>query len=395
MSILESLSIERFRGLQNLQLKDLGRINLLVGTNNSGKTSVLEALSIYSNPLDLREWWLTSLQRGQEDRFMRPSVIDSFRWLFPQERSRSLNADLDFDSEVEGISIRSNGTFPISKLVASYESIEELRVTRRRANSRDEDSDNNAELMSGLELRIQVEPNFRAGNENQLDLNIFSEDKSNLGDNELNFQLWDGEPSIRFPRSRTYNIAVETVTPVSHRLESHQFRLLSEARYKNFKTDVVELLKSVDSNIDDIEILADSGSVSRTQFSIYIQHAKLGLAPLNTFGDGIRRLLHIALKLVRVRGGLLLIDEIESTIHTEALQSSYAWLAKWCEEMDVQLFATTHSLEAVDALLDVTQSKDDLVLYRLESNREKMNVTRHDWSRLKILREELGQEVRW
>ena len=131
------------------------------------------------------------------------------------------------------------------------------------------------------------------------------------------------------------------------------------------------------------------------RFNIYIQHKKLGLAPVSTFGDGIRRLLHIALKLASVKGGILLIDELESTIHTEALQNSFQWLVKWCTEMDVQLFATTHSLEAVDALLEVTESDSDLVLYRLEPKEGKTKVVRHDGHRLRRLREELGQEVRW
>jgi AAA15 family ATPase/GTPase len=116
---------------------------------------------------------------------------------------------------------------------------------------------------------------------------------------------------------------------------------------------------------------------------------------VSTFGDGVRRLLHIALKLASVRGGILLIDELESTIHTEALQNSFSWLVKWCKEMDVQLFATTHSLEAVDALLEVTEYESDLVLYRLEPKEIQTRVVRHDWDRLKRLREELGQEVRW
>ncbi|MFM7907086.1 MAG: hypothetical protein ACKPA9_18625 [Microcystis sp.] len=84
-----------------------------------------------------------------------------------------------------------------------------------------------------------------------------------------------------------------------------------------------------------------------------------------------------------------------SAIHTEALQSSFNWLVKWCQKMNVQLFATTHSLEAVDALLEVTEPESDLVLYRLEPKENYTRVVRHDWTRLKSLREDLGQEVRW
>jgi len=63
--------------------------------------------------------------------------------------------------------------------------------------------------------------------------------------------------------------------------------------------------------------------------------------------------------------------------------------------MDVQLFATTHSLEAVDGLLASAESDSDLVLYRLEPKESQTRVVRRDGHRLRRLREELGQEVRW
>ncbi|MDM8550529.1 hypothetical protein QUF72_10640 [Desulfobacterales bacterium HSG2] len=60
---LENLMIHRFRGLQELELSGLGRINLLVGANNSGKTSVPEAVSTYCRPLDPLEWLNTAWRR--------------------------------------------------------------------------------------------------------------------------------------------------------------------------------------------------------------------------------------------------------------------------------------------------------------------------------------------
>lgn len=73
--------------------------------------------------------------------------------------------------------------------------------------------------------------------------------------------------------------------------------------------------------------------------------------------------------------------------------------------MDVQLFATTHSLEAVDALLQSIEamenlngqnnSSKDFVLYRLEGENGKNLARRFNSEKLHILREELGQEIRW
>jgi len=388
---LKSVKIHQFRGLRDLELKDLGQINLFVGINNSGKTSVLEALSIYCHPLDIRVWLNTARQREQEYRISRTPSLDALQWLFAHEPP--------FDGgqlSTGAISISGTGTesFPVRKIKATYGEIEGMFVSDKRRkfptnNSINEiedeqiaESEDLSEMRKGLELKVELYTN---------QLNLFDGEEPNLVEN---YQLWENEFLSRSSVRIEPNIVTSVVTPVSHRSDIGQFRLLSEARFHNFKADVLELLHEMDRNISDIEILLSPESIS-SRFNIYIQHDKLGLAPISTFGDGIRRLLHIALKLASVKGGILLIDELESTIHTEALQNSFSWLVKWCKEMDVQLFATTHSLEAVDALLGVTEVESDLVFYRLEPKEMKTGVVRHSWDRLRRLREDLGQEVRW
>ena len=51
---ISSLDIKCFRGLKNLKLDDLSNINIFVGGNNSGKTSVLELLKLMSAPYDVK-----------------------------------------------------------------------------------------------------------------------------------------------------------------------------------------------------------------------------------------------------------------------------------------------------------------------------------------------------
>jgi energy-coupling factor transporter ATP-binding protein EcfA2 len=383
---LESIHIHQFRGLRDLELKNLGHINLIVGINNSGKTSVLEALNIYCHPLDIKIWLNTARQRDQEVLGERMPSTDALQWLFPH----AFGCDKD-EPQSGSIIISSEGSFPVKSMVAVYEQIEGVWVSNR--------SDDVVVIRDGQILRNEAVPGFRKGLNFKIDLLTDQPDQLSLLENSTSlstsFQLWEGDfsPATVNLKNRP-SLQTTTVTPSSHRSEIDQIRLLSEARFQNFKSDVLNLLQQLDKNISDIEILLSPGLVG-SRFSIYIQHNKLGLAPISTFGDGVRRLLHIALKLASVRGGVLLIDELESAIHTEALQNSFSWISRWCREMDVQLFATTHSLEAVDALLEATDSSSDLVLYRLEPKEMHTRVVRHDWSRLKLLREELGQEVRW
>ena len=113
---LENITIHQFRGLKELELKDLGQINLLVGVNNSGKTSVLEALSIYCDPLDIRTWLITARQREDGYSNAHTSQLDALRWLFDKETLQTGT-----------ILISGDGSFAIKKMKAMYDDIEEMR----------------------------------------------------------------------------------------------------------------------------------------------------------------------------------------------------------------------------------------------------------------------------
>ena len=376
---LDNITIHQFRGLKELELKDLGQINLLVGVNNSGKTSVLEALSIYCDPLDLRGWISTARQREEIFSSSRTPPLDALRWLFNK------------DTPDIGIFISGDGAFTVKRVKAVYEDIEGFFPAKRKQFIHMNDP-----IYSEDEDDQVIEEEVRKGLDLQIDLydgqpTIFDEQSPAFSGK---YQLWENDFLLsKKPTKKEFKLPISIVTPTSHRSNIGQIRLLSDASFYNFKSDVLALLIQMDQNISDIEILLPPESTS-SRTNIYIQHQKLGLVPLSSFGDGVRRLLHIALKLASVKGGILLIDELESTIHTEALQSSFQWLAKWSKEMNVQIFATTHSLEAIDSLLAVNENASDLVLYRLEPKETQTKVVRHDWSRLKRLRENLGMEVR-
>ena len=64
--MIQTLTLENYRGFQRFELHDLGRVNLIVGTNNAGKTSVLEAVSILQSPGDFGAIWSTLSRRGED-----------------------------------------------------------------------------------------------------------------------------------------------------------------------------------------------------------------------------------------------------------------------------------------------------------------------------------------
>ena len=81
---LSDLVIHKFRGIAGAEFSSFGRANLIVGNNNSGKTSFLEALALYCAPFSISNW--LRIARSRETRPALP--IDALRWLFPKQDGR-------------------------------------------------------------------------------------------------------------------------------------------------------------------------------------------------------------------------------------------------------------------------------------------------------------------
>jgi AAA15 family ATPase/GTPase len=183
----------------------------------------------------------------------------------------------------------------------------------------------------------------------------------------------------------------QIVTPFSHRAGGLISQLWSEVVEADLKQETIDLLRFFDPAIEDVDIILPS---ERKQL-LSIKHKKLGRAPLSTFGDGLRRVFTLATVIPRVKNGLLLIDELEAAVHTKALEKAFGCLVNVCVNNNVQLFATTHSLEALDALLDAARERADFVVYRLQQDEERTIAVRFDKETIVRLREELGMEIRY
>jgi len=381
MKHLDNLTIHRFRGLRDLKLQDLGQINILVGGNNSGKTSVLEAISTYCQPLDIGEWLKTA---GLREIKASPKLpLNAFKWLFPQKNEVPKPILYVGETYITG-----NGSFQVAESRAIYNEMELLYQSEKDIEDSAEDwleYYDDIEYKSSHGAEIELKAIFRdppAG-----DASILGREFSNK------IEIWSNQRLSKHDSNTNHfypKLPIDTVTPVSHRQEKLESYLLSQAILRGLKNEVIQLLQIVDGEIIDLEIL----SLGELRPSIYINHKLLGFSPLSAFGDGVRRLLFIALAMAKVRGGVLLIDEIETAIHTVALCSSFASIVQWCQRLDVQLFVTTHSLEAIDAMLDASDSGTDLVLYRLEKKESQTKAIRLERERLHRLREDLGLEVR-
>lgn len=97
--------------------------------------------------------------------------------------------------------------------------------------------------------------------------------------------------------------------------------------------------------------------------------------PLGSMGEGIKRLLVLSLNLVNSAGGYLLVDEIDTGLHHSVMVGMWRLVLEAAKRLDVQVLATTHSLDCVHslaALYEGQSSVRDLIsLHRIERGAEK------------------------
>lgn len=378
--LFDRLQISGYRALQLVNLSQLGQVNIFVGDNNAGKTSILEAISILCNPLDPFQWLEVSQRRlylGRSLITFRPN-IEALKWIFSQK----IGASNDEIYQAE-ILIEANGITPIHKLKAKLGEIYGSGVEKNNQKSFDKDISSPEEEVSSPEI-----DSVRAGLELEIAVNRTSE-QLNLFPPEAEreiFQFWENERFVQRRRNKPI-VKNATIFPSSSSSEPLGERLSRIILQEDGKNKVVELLRSFDDNILDIHILTPTPTPT-----IYIEHKELGFAPLYVFGDGFKRTLIIALTVLTTDNGVLLVDEIETSIHVSALGSVFSWLIETCRRREIQLFVTTHSLEAIDAMLQPEIATDNVVAFRLNHNGQAPQ--RFSGNLLHRLRSERGLDVR-
>jgi AAA15 family ATPase/GTPase len=90
-------------------------------------------------------------------------------------------------------------------------------------------------------------------------------------------------------------------------------------------------------------------------------------------GDGMSRILRLALGLANAQGGVLIVDEIDTGLHFMAMTGMWKMLWEAAKQLDVQVFATTHSRDCWESLAEVAESEgvqdDTIVIHRVEKRK--------------------------
>ncbi len=362
--MLTKLHIQSFRGLQDFHLEDLRPINVLVGENNSGKTSVLEAMMAFLAPGSLRTWSYLLYARDPDGDISNLGRLAS--WLFPVVGRDSMDERRDIS--IDGVWFGDS-----EKLTMNYRKDEEMMEAGRRRNQ----EGGWDEVLTSVSIAKVSASFFSSEGEKSGELRFIPRTRERRV-----FEPIKVEGGIeRMPRR-----PVEYVKPHAHRSRGYSANSISEAVRRGLKEVLLGFLQIFDSEISEIDVIEDS--------TVIIQHRTLGPLPLHAFGDGLRKALVVAGHAFRVPGGVLLVDEAESALHVTCQRDFFTALFKLCESLQVQVFLTTHSLDAVDGIIQACSNPESLVGFHLPDRNSGQTVKRMSGDIMERLRFERGLDLR-
>jgi predicted ATP-dependent endonuclease of OLD family len=357
--MLKSFQIKRFRLFEHIEVKRLSRVNLVVGKNNSGKSTFLEAIELYAS--NVSPSVLIDLIESRQDDWFSEAQTDPYDSLKTPLRHLFFEHDLPIDED--GIvlgEIHSDTNLNIG--VAAYQNKSDYEGNIRKTRVRNEELLDNE--ISSLENFLIVEENGKTRRVARLD--------EDLRDIRRKYRPFLSKKEFEFK----YNWQTVPTSNIPNRKLSTLWDLTS---LTDLEAEVISALHLIDNRISAVAFVEDF-SRGRNESRIPLVKIK-GMNepfPLKSMGDGITRLFHIIVALVNARNGLLLIDEFENGLHWTVQPQVWDVVFQLAEKLNVQVFATTHSRDCIRGFDEAWQKYPDLgAFFRLDNKNGSIKTTEY------------------
>jgi hypothetical protein len=353
--VYRALTLHHLRGVSDLRAEGLKRFNLIVGRNNAGKTTLLEAAFLLGGatnpvfPTTLGQLRGQRLGGAYPDQVWRPlfygldprqtiSVTGSWD---NEPAARRLNIEaLEVNAYSDWLESSAGGAGGGVAAITDEFQIGGLRL-------RYSDGDNHTFTSSAV-----FDP--KTGN-----IDAQSKDRADF-------------VRTTFVSARAYSNLVR---------DAQQFSFLVKNKHEQ---EVVDGLKVIESGLQRIEVLSEPGGPS-----VYADFGLPGLIPLSVAGEGFVRLFSILVEVTASRRGVLLIDEIDNGLHHSVMDELWRILRTMCERHDVQVLATTHNDEIIHSAFVAFQSDlSNFGLFRVDRRDGIHRCVAYDQESLEAVREQ-------
>ena len=333
MDGFKNIEIKNFRGIDHLKIDDFSRVNVFLGQNNSGKSTVLEALFLIAgmyNP-DL------------------PQIINAFRTRKAYSKFSDIkylfrNLNLTNSPEITSEQFDDITRHLAIRLTHEYNG--HTQITSPSMNVAYSDAIADVNL---LEMDFDVTKE-----------NVTQHHQSRLVANQKG-ELIHSEMDASYKDLYGCSITSADLTIGNVTTE------LSELFKRKMKDVILQRLMLFDRRVNAIEILAND---------IFIGFEGIEeLIPIGMAGDGLRRYLSIIANSANPANNIILIDEIDNGLHYSAYKKLWEALFALAVSTNKQIFVTTHSKETLLKLNEMMEEhleyQDEMALYTLEQTKLK------------------------
>jgi predicted ATPase len=341
--MFRTLSISGFRGFEHLKVDGLDRFSLFLGRNNVGKTAALEAIFLLAGPTNPDLPLRVNVFRGIEHVRIEPEEI--WGWLF---HSKNLEKEIRIELEREAHKRR-------SLTIKLGESVIIRRKVRGGSKPRARPSSATVLTTKGpkeLVLKYQNE----AGK-------------------KVETKAFVSEKGIETERNAHMKFPTSVYVSARSGYSSENPARFSELEEVGRENEILPALQVLEPRLQKLAVLVSGGG------SMIYGDVGLGrMIPLPMMGEGIGRLLTILLAISASENGLVLVDEIDTGFHYSAIENMWTAVAKLARDMNVQVFATTHSWECLKAAHESFSKSEtyDFRLHRLDMIKGKVESTTYD-----------------
>ncbi len=321
---IKNIEINNYKNFKYFKVDSFKQFNLLFGKNSVGKTNFLESLFLYSGMYNTGKF------------------LSSFT-----HRDLKFNNDLDimfynFDYKTP-ITINSN-----NKDFSIY-SIESL----------------SSNALDGIYYDVLFD-NKRVKIPLLINKDRILEDEFECA----NFKFIRGKYTIRYTclKKSIFNIRFMNNVFMTN-IEAKGVLLKEFNEIQNIKKDkeIIKILNTIINGVFSIRI----SNTSTIEIDIGLDR----YLPLNSLGEGVLKIFSYIVRALSVKDGVLLIDEIDNGFHHSALRKLWTALFDICFKHNIQIFATTHSYECIDAFREVYNevrekynSTDDIQGIRIDAD---------------------------
>ena len=357
--ILDSLEIKSFRAFQHLLVPHLARVNLVVGKNQVGKTSLLEALWLYARRGAPLLMWELLKARDESVRFGERSQEDklsAIHHLFYEAQS--------IRDELEAIEIGplNSAENRLSISVGWYTS--------------------QVDEAGHIRLHPLLSEAYNAVDHPILGLAIELSPKA-----PLIYHLLRPVHDLNLIWSQSEHNEINCMFISVKGLDQIEItQLWDRIALTNREEEVMRALRIIAPEVERISLVSRRNGSDQRIGLVKIKQRDEPF-PLRRLGDGITRLFGIALALVNAKDGILLIDEIENGLHYSLQPDIWHFIFRVARRLNVQVFATSHSWEMIEAFQEAAQKgfQSDALLIRLENKSDNRIIpTIFDYRKLAI-----------